>query len=693
MSARSGYQPDESIDQRNQVLLHVDARHVYSMAVEELRAIQASLGYGSDLGAWEVPIAWMPAGRGRRPSSRIVRIEAAIADGLSVRSDRAEDAWADILRFGIIRSLAPTRPGRVAAPSTVVFELQMIVRLSKVLTAQDKSGTGILSRITDEVGQATLRSGWAHLRGALVHLYRAGYLPELSLRGQATNGPVPERDRKHQVIVPMRDERVDGYQALPDAFVAECGWRVIWLIRNVGPMLLDCLQRIATLPHPSGKRGTFTGTTYTQGLRKQRTELVRSMSWRPQGEAEFDVIPFDIHLARHIGNRLGDLEFQFVPFAWPPRSYREVLALTRLLQTAHAFVLMLSAGPRSSEVLSLEEDCHDDRVGHPSRAVGRTFKMESAIGGRLRDFPAPAIVVQALKQQSSLSRIVKEIAGGNRGEHLWVQVTAGAGATQGEPLTCLNEPFKAMAKTLGLSPLLLGSAIHTHRFRKTLARLVALSLVNAQMILMDCFGHDDPEGSLTRYILSDRRVHADVIRVQKELVILLATDAINDADTLGGAVGKTVQGAKVSMLRKVGKSALDPADVRELAEALTFEGRSWTVVSPGVICALPLGATGPCAQRQGGRNASECRTGCDHQLLTAYSKTETDETIAYLVDQLELARLDGCDAMVTQWRAQLNQWLYRWRDVFEHWIRHPALAGWVLPWATDESPPNIGQPI
>ena len=367
---------------------------------------------------------------------------------------------------------------------------------------------------------------------------------------------------------------------------------------------------------------------------------------------------------------------------------REVLLLTNLLQTAHAFVLLLSAGPRTSEVLSYEEACIDEAEGKQPRLIGTTFKLEKAEAGRQRDFPAPKVVIDAARQQRSLARLVKRLAvqGGIEctGLHLWVQVMSVGTGEQGSPKHDLNASLNSMVKTLGLGHLLDDDnpTCHVHRFRKTLARLVALALVNAQMILMDCFGHDDPEMTLLRYILSDRQIHADILRVQKELVILLAEDAIQEADGLGGAAGHRVREQRELALKRLGKSELDPADIRELAEALTLDGRVWVVVGSGVVCTLPQGATGPCSKQQSGRNPAYCRSGCDHQLLTSYNKSETDDAIAYMVCELVRAEEDENELMIAQWRAQITGWIYRWREVYEKWSSHTSLAGWMAPWST-----------
>src|SRR5690554_4830672 len=99
-------------------------------------------------------------------------------------------------------------------------------------------------------------------------------------------------------------------------------------------------------------------------------------------------------------------------------------------------------------------------------------------------------------------------------------------------------------------------------------------------------------------------------------------------------MGARIREAKAQYMRLQRKNKLDPADIYELAESLTVQGRDWAVVIPGVICTLPVGFTGPCASRQGGRNPANCQTGCRHQLLTAFNRSECDNTVEYVLEQL-----------------------------------------------------------
>jgi hypothetical protein len=250
----------------------------------------------------------------------------------------------------------------------------------------------------------------------------------------------------------------------------------------------------------------------------------------------------------------------------------------------------------------------------------------------------------------------------------------------GKPLTTLSFALNRLIEVLDLTHFLHEDTqgISVHRFRKTLARIVALTLTNAQTILMDCFGHEDPNVTLCSYIMSDKLIVADVQRIQRELVILLAKDAINESESLGGLGGERVRDAKNKYLRLHQKSSLDPGDITEIAEMLTLDGRDWVVVMPGVICTLPRFSKGPCANRQGARNPGNCQTGCAHQILTAYNMSETDDMVSYVLTELKNA-LDQQSVTLSMWISHLRYWLYRWRSVYDKWANHPLVLAYGDP--------------
>jgi hypothetical protein len=129
-------------------------------------------------------------------------------------------------------------------------------------------------------------------------------------------------------------------------------------------------------------------------------------------------------------------------------------------------------------------------------------------------------------------------------------------------------------------------------------------------------------------------------------------------------------------LKRIGKSAFEPQDSFEFARRETFDGRSWMIVGPGIICTAPheLDAGGPCNAGQRGPNPAYCKTSCTHQILETYGETQADDTVAYILKNLHRALDDdSAGIMVAMWTGQLNTWLYRYHLVAEKWKEHPLV--------------------
>lgn len=663
------------LGRRSKVLATLDVSKIETLSRVELLRLQGLLGYGEKWGVWEIPKTWLPAGR-RRPGDRILRVQCA--------DEATDDAWEQILRFALLRTLVP-KNGGIAKPSTVRTEMYAATRLIPELIARGSNETPFWSRLTVDDMERICPSVGRTLASSLIRFHRQGFLadmPGLPLRDDGTT----ERNRKGEPVSTHKVNDEKQFQPLPDEFTGQCGQRVLWMVKNLAPTMLDLIEAVLVTSGPPPAKNTRvpgkrTARGYKEVTRIARNQVIREWTWKDANGDVIEKMPFELNLRRRIASGMGSAEGDptHENFAWPPRGLSDLLPLMRLLQTAHAWIILLTSGPRASTVASFEEDCLVPVAGGGFRIKGTYFKTTDQRSGQVRDWPAPPIVIQTIRQQTRLARLFKRWGNpsdpASLGNHLWV-LTSNMAAGRGSPLSDFSADLDIMVDRFNLRQLLGEDAprLHTHRFRKTLARIVALTLTNAQMILMDCFGHDDPEMTLHRYILSDPMILADVQKVQRELVILLAKDAVENSDTLGGAMGVRVRQAKAEFLRLHVKNALDPADVFELAESLTLGGREWIVVMPGVLCTLPVGYTGPCAARQGGRNPGNCQSGCNHQLLTAFHKTECDDMVTYILQQLQRAVNEGAELMVAMWQGQLRNWLYRWRPVFQKWSGHPLVV-------------------
>lgn len=669
----------------------VEPSDLASMSQRDLLAVQSMIGYGSTWGVWEIPIEWATPGS-RTKGSRIVSIASALPAEIEPSSEQASAIWMEVVKLGLLRAMVPTER-RPAAPGTVLGIVATAARLAKAIAAKQSDQNQFWGRLTiEEASACTNRFAYNTIYSFMHKLHKRRLLSDRLQVRIKTKGTSPERNRHNDPAPAAKPKHGRTYQALPDAFVAQCGWRVLWMIKQLGPTLLDAIEAAVSVAVPPS-------TLSVDGAARERSRdwhqvvtnsvrdpVIANWDWRTPDGQRIDSLPFELAIKRRHGSdpRSGKVK---PPFEWPPKTFSEAITLLNQLQTAHAWILFLLAGPRVSEVLSYDEDCVVEIPTQPgNRVEGRTYKFVRHSQGRKRDFPAPKIAISVALQQVRLARLAKQIgdpANPDRfGKHLWVIVGT---SRAGNFLDSWSHNLDALATFFRLKNLLDPSnpRVHTHRFRKTLARLVALTMVNAQMILMDCFGHDDPEIALISYILSDKRIHADVVAVQKELVILLAVDVISNASSLGGPMGERVREKVAERILVLKKDTLGPADIYELAQDMTLNGRIGAIVTPGVICFLPPGGTGPCSKRQGGRDPGNCRSNCGNQVLMDFNKVETDETIAHIVPLLERAISDENEVMVAYLKGQLSNWLYRWRDVFDKWAPHPVVAANCPAWTTN----------
>jgi hypothetical protein len=300
--------------------------------------------------------------------------------------------------------------------------------------------------------------------------------------------------------------------------------------------------------------------------------------------------------------------------------------------------------------------CHLSR--RKPRLHSVTFKLIDQIGGKARDWPLHPAAVRAIEVQQKICRLVRP-AGQT---HLWVIL--GDGDKLGKRLLNLTEPLVQAVDHLGLSDLTGKDLAHVHRWRHTVARLVALSVVGAPQVLLDLFGHRDLEMTL-RYMLSDPRIIEDAMKVAKEISYVMDEEAI--AETIEGKAGGPAAiplraGLAASGLRR-GEEVFTISTLRETAEALTFNGRYWSLVRPGVICTKGLGQYGPCTKERGAPDPGACRTTCDHRLETSRAKQACEETLRALIVERAQAASDGKEMFLTNLDGQILANLKRWEDV------------------------------
>jgi len=612
-----------------------------------------------------IPEHWMPPTAVSRLSKRTVK-----PSNAGVPADPATARQRDeAIRRALLALWLPrmTNTGvRQYKPTPWIGNANMLLRLAewqfKNLPTEDGSVFGgfTITNILQEVLPALAPKKRARddLRALFRNLVDAGMRgrisdwPRLYADGAPTNrneGPTIERNR-HGRPAPTSVEKTEprNWQPFSDSFVTEFIRRALWIHANLADQLIPLWWELRKITANAVARGRSTSDPSVIALRSAAIERVR---WVNGAGKPITHLPFEI------AHRDG------VSDQWPPRRAGDINRMVSTLQAMNFGIIDLCTGARASE-LEAAQDTEDQ--GSDNRLHSVTFKLIDEVGGKARDWPLHRAAVRAIKVQQSICRLVRPA-----GEtHLWVILRGDD--KLGKRLLNLTEPFVKAVDHLGLSGLTGKDRAHVHRWRQTVARLVALSVVGAPQVLLDLFGHRDLEMTL-RYMLSDPRIIEDAMKVAKETSYVMAEEAL--AETIEGkasgpAAAPLQAGLAAAGMRR-GEEVFETATLRETAEVLTFNGRYWSMVRPGVICTKGLGQYGPCTKERGAPDAGACRTTCDHRLETSRAKQGCEETLRALI--IERQQTDN-DMVVANLDGQILANLERWDDVRSRVLNdHPEI--------------------
>jgi hypothetical protein len=544
---------------------------------------------------------------------------------------------------------------------------------------------------------------------------------------------------------------VDPHLPLPDDYVANMGRKSLWIIQGLGPNLLTIAENIVAI-------WKSTDGIPADSVRKVRVaalgKYLQDYVWRDSESIEFECPPFEIRL-HQIGQKRSRGAEEFVPDAdatadeivdaddaeeaaavaaalaepvallkWPPRSFSHIVGLMGVLQCAHIFVTAMSAAPRKMELLSFRRDCIVRARDDTPFARGRTFKLVERHEGELRDWVLPDIATDAIEQQARLASLMEQIGPQSTednepvlspepGTHLWVQTGYGQ-SDRTKPLRLVTHALTAYARALGMSVMPGGQRIRTHRFRKTVARLAALALTDAPMILMQVFGHKSVEMTLY-YILTDRDLQVEVEQVRRELKIMRGVtvvenmaavamaeaaqevqDAIAKANGglgpspgsvperlfggYGGPAAPKLFGAvkeRVINMHRTGKE-WGASDSYETAYFLTEAGISFTMPRDGVFCTKAFTQPAACTGKRGRTDPGNCQSDCGHRLELAARRSQLDASLTKLVALYEEALEEGHGLLAAGLAKKICEGMLPFEDIREKWMHHTTVRALVV---------------
>lgn len=644
---------------------------------------QAMLGHGDRFGRWETP----PALVGRRisPNIAILSFRERLlrylpdtpppSDSLDALIDEGV-LW--MTRYALLCRMGPAathknKGSSLDATSLASNLLQYVSRI--VATGIARQMQGSPSEQAGFVGCLTV-DDLIELKQVRSIGYDLKRMTMFADRGLWNDAPVKSKLQKNTDpkgrAVPLSGEyKSTPHPPIPDDYLAEMGPRVLWVVQDLGPNLLHLLEAIPNL---------FSNINITKTNAKT-TQLCRYFDqnvWRDRSGQSIVAPPY--YLKSASGFRRVD---------WPPINWDQIKVLSSILQGAHLWVTLLAMAGRISEIMSISRNCVEwARDGKPY-VNGKTYKLSQYLAGEDRDWPAPEALVDALAQQVRLimawERIMplfqRNIEDGDvlqiEGGHFWASLGSASQADPTEELSGAGLALRTLAKRLGMDPKPGGKNLHPHRFRKTIARLMGIAIVDSPRVLMRLLGHRDIAMTL-HYILTDKALRAEIEQVARELRIMRCQGVLEDiraalhtpgAPAFGGHGGGAAPllsdaiKAKEDELHQQGLE-WEVDTTYELALHLTLGGKFFRLTRPGVVCLKEDRNAGPCT----------CDSSCINRIEEKTARRDVNDLIPILVNQGHQALANNELLLLANTVEQLEDELARFEDIAAEWSKKPEVV-------------------
>jgi len=682
---------------------------------DRLSRLQSLFRHGPEFGIWLTPIEWLPANH-RLPYRKQADLRARIVQSLRMQGEAAlvtsplvDTAVVSAIRYLLLLRCGPAGLGRKAKnrslDATSISKLahrEVPELFARGIVAASKLPTPPADHLISCIDLSALRDLKTHSpKTMLIELERMRMLRDMGFWRDVAEDEKPKLSELITAEEPVSNPRVeaDPHLPLPDEYTALMGSRSLWLSENLCD---NVIQIVADLSHELDafirRRGrAMSKTTFSRrAVKRLAAHVWRDSTGQPINAVPFPLaMPTEVHVRKRHRLKLGDTT-EHEPFQWPPRDARELHHLIAIIQTAHYFTVALSIGARASEALSLTRDCLRQSADGSSFITGLTFKLVQRFEGEERDWDIPDAAVIAVERQARLITVTdrfhsaqanakpsSELEASN---NLWGQIGVQS-RDASDPLVNINRKLQQFARALHMDPSPGGQNIRSHRFRKTLARLVALALTQAPKLLMEIFGHKSIHMTL-HYILSDASLRVEIETVSRELKVMRGKELIEDIvaaeqasdepDTAGygGFAAVTIVSAVNAHRQRLHRNgkAWGVGSAYELAELLTMKGDAWEYVRPGVICTKLPGEVGACNRKRGRPEAGNCKVSCDHRLEEKFMRNDVDKSIADCVVHLERARAEGDSMMESYWTGQVRAHVPRFPDVKAKWMSNTVVS-------------------
>lgn len=690
------------------------------MQPDELAQVQAAMNHGLVYGIWQTPKEWLTKKQAKASHMNIDlrrRLKDYVLDQLQ-DDDQAHpdlELWLDQAVLTMTRLLLLMRcaelPGKsnkshCLAPSTVIeyANYQLLKCLStaiaKGLTSRNEMivtsprelrlfGLVTTQECQEKYDGATWLGVLRALEDRLRRWSEDGYWSD-TFATQGTSGIEDLKAGKSRNNRPT--DKSEEFRPLPDGYAALLAKRSLWLMREIGPNLVRLTPEFAAM-YAKTRARVQAGSLSQKRLAPTRSRYARKMMesfvWLDSTGKPLTRIPFRLALT-------GSSE----QHGWLPQTQRDFFDLMAYVQTAHQIITGLTTGLRESELLDMTRGCVVDRMigdEHCYYLNSRTFKTVASHEGEQREWPVVVQVKQAVESQEQLMARLDEI---NKADdpnfqpdnHLWGRFYLMS--KSGEAFVDTNVWIGHYVEALGMETAPGGQNFTTHRLRKTLARIVALALVNSPMVLYEIFGHHDIEMTL-HYILANKDLRLEVEAIAREINVMQGAEVVEvmaqaelrrlagrslPGDLYGGCGGGAAGPIDVCVRAEVQKihergEEWGANNAIELGRQFTNAGQQWMLVRKGVICTKSPGTVGPCSLKSRGRpEPSKCSSGCSHRLEREFMRDDVRGILDTARKGYEQALADSEEGLAAYWGGQIKINISRFPDIEQEYMRIPSIA-------------------
>lgn len=647
-------EPEE--EGRLAVLQRFRVEDIQTLGRDDLLAAQMLGGHGDTWGFWLTPKAYGRLEKCRAEIDLAGRLHRFLSkEAITSSVDRLVDEgvlvltrWAVLLRL-LPRSNLNRSTNRLKAQSIAGNLYGYLPELAARAIARkvaDPDVNGLFRCLTDAD-----QRGFAAKKGARIELER---LRILLARGLWNDAPPlldigRTTDPWHQPSRPAQGKS-EPHPPLPDAWLAEIGPRVLWIVQDLGPNLLRLLETLREDMKAIG--WSLRPPTISRRVGALVADLLASSPWRDRAGRPLTP-PFPLRSG--VGRSGADAE------EWPPRTWEQVETLSVTVQAAHLFIALLACAGRIGEVATLTRACIEIERNGKEYLSGYSYKLSDSLFGTARQWPAPPILCQALGQQGRLAAawdwlprsLGKGLPAAPRfGEALWVSIGSSSAGEDAD--VSFNGALQALANRLNMDIRPGGKLVHAHRFRKTIGRLAGVALFNSPLVLKRLFGHRSIEMTL-HYILCDEGVREDAENVLRELRIIHCAEALSEihhaiANQLplpgNGGAGAARLAAAVRQTEaelQQGGRMWQEGSAYDLACLLTMQGQGWRLIRENIVCSKAPGEHGLCQKKRsrGEPDTANCQPHCDNRIVLARKRRDVELSIEQYLDVARQARDDG----------------------------------------------------